>query len=171
MLLAKHYAQTAAPTFGEADADDFHIAREIALEDVRGGMKAEGGSDEIDERRSGLEFESGEIAIAREVSLRLVPADARPVVGGLKREIHIFRGFQFEDGKAAIACDAQEIQDAALAGNLSEYVFEDVFALDGDINPGDILVDDGLHPGLCLVEIEGVEEVAGQSATSNPQAG
>src|SRR5258708_22095650 len=129
MLLAKHYAQAAAPACGEADADDFHIAQEIALENVRGGMKAEGGSDEIDERRGGLEFESGEIAVAREVSLRLVPANARPVVGGLKREIHIFRGFQFEDGKAAIARDAQEIQDAALAGNLSEYLFVDVFEI------------------------------------------
>src|SRR5258707_15043348 len=102
-------------------------------------MKAEGGSDEIDERRSGLEFESGEIAVAREVSLRLVPANSRPVVGGLEWEIHIFRGFQFEDGKAAIACDAQEIQDAALAGNLSEYLFVDVFGIEGDINAGDIL--------------------------------
>ena len=91
--MAKHYTQTAAPTFGEADADDFHIAREIALEDVRGGMKAEGGSDEIDERRGGLEFESGEIAIAREVSLRLVPANSGPLVGGLEGEIHILGGF------------------------------------------------------------------------------
>src|SRR6266478_3184784 len=65
-LLAKHYTQTAAPAFGEADADDFHIAREIALEDVRGGMKAQGRGDEIDERRGGVEFESGEIAIAGE---------------------------------------------------------------------------------------------------------
>jgi hypothetical protein len=74
--LTKHYAEAAAPAFGEAYADDFHIARNVALKDVRGGMKAEGGSDEIDERRGGLEFESGEIAVAGEVALGLVPADA-----------------------------------------------------------------------------------------------
>jgi hypothetical protein len=41
-------------------------------------MKAQGGGDQVDERRDGLEFDSGEIAIAGEVALRLMPADAGP---------------------------------------------------------------------------------------------
>jgi hypothetical protein len=40
-LMTKHYAQTAAPAFGKADADDFHVARKVAQKNVRGGMKAE----------------------------------------------------------------------------------------------------------------------------------
>jgi hypothetical protein len=39
-LLAEHYTEAAAPAFGEADADDFEVAREVTLKDVRGGMKA-----------------------------------------------------------------------------------------------------------------------------------
>jgi len=66
---------------------------------------------------------------------------------------------------------AQEIQDAALAGNLSEYLFVDVFGSEGDINAGDILVDQGLHPALGLGAIEGVTEVAGKGVTEIPQVG
>jgi hypothetical protein len=45
------------------------------------------------ERRGGLKFDAEEIAVACEICLRLVPADAGPVVGGLEREIYIFDGF------------------------------------------------------------------------------
>ena len=106
-LLTKHYAEAAAPAFGEADADDFDVARKVALKDIGGGMKAEGGRDQIDERRRRMQFESREIAVAREVSLRLMPANARPVVGGLEGEIDIFGGLQFQNGEAAAAGDAQ----------------------------------------------------------------
>src|SRR6266852_8684186 len=113
-------------------------------------MKAKRRRDEIDERRRGLKFEAGEIAVAREVSLQLMPADARPVVGGLEREIHIFRGFQFQNGKAAAARNAQEIYDAVLAGDLSENLFVHVFGIERDINAAYILLHEGLHPALGL---------------------
>jgi hypothetical protein len=104
ILLTKHDAETAAPAFGEADADDFHVARKIALKGIGGGMKAEGGRDQINKRRRGLEFDAREIAVAREVSLRLMPANA---VRGLEGEIDVFGGFEFQNGEAAAARDAQ----------------------------------------------------------------
>jgi len=106
-LLTKHDAETTAPAFGKADADDFHVAGKIPLKGVGGGMKAESGRDQIDEWGCGLELESREIAVTREVRLRLMPANARPVVRGLEGEIDVFCGLEFQNGQAAAARDAQ----------------------------------------------------------------
>ncbi len=46
-----------------------------------------------------------------------------------------------------------------------------MFGIEGDINAGDILVDEGLHPALSLGAIESVTKVAGKGATEIPQVG
>src|SRR5208283_5909977 len=96
-LLPEHYTQSTPPAFGQAHADDFHFRRKIALQDVRGGMKMQRGGDQINQRRGWLEFQAREITVTRKVSLGLMPADARPIVRGLHRQIHVLRGFEFQN--------------------------------------------------------------------------
>ena len=66
-----------------------------------GGVKAQRGRDEIDERRSRLQFEPGEIAAMREVASFEMLVDAQPIVCGLKRKVNVFGSFQFDDGEPA----------------------------------------------------------------------
>src|SRR5208337_142102 len=113
-LLPEHYTQSTPPAFGQAHADDFHFRRKIALQDVRGGMKMQRGGDQINQRRGWLEFQAREITVTRKVSLGLMPADARPIVRGLHRQIHVLRGFEFQNRQAFRARDAQQVQNAVL---------------------------------------------------------
>ncbi len=61
-----------------------------------------------------------EVAIAREVAGLLMFTDARPVIAGLQRQIHIFRRFQFQDGETPGAGYSQEVKDSTLPSGLRE---------------------------------------------------
>jgi len=56
-------------------------------------METKRRGNQIDERGSGLQFNSWEIAIAGEIVLLEMPADAKPVACGLQWQMNGFAGF------------------------------------------------------------------------------
>ena len=92
-LLTHDDANAAAPALRETYTRDFDFRADIAKDAGRGGMETESGSDEVDEWRRLLQFDTGKISVTRKVSLSEMPADARIVVGGLQREMDVFGGF------------------------------------------------------------------------------
>jgi hypothetical protein len=58
-----------------------------------------------------------------------------------------------------------------LTGNLSENLFVNVTGIERNINAGDILADEGLHPAFRLRAIEGVANVAGEGVAEILQVG
>src|SRR6266852_9663358 len=99
LLLAHHYAESAAPAFREAHANDFQIGREIFQELVGSGMKSQRGRDHINERRGLLQSDAGKIAVTSDFSALQLAPDAQPIVGGLQGQVNVLAGFQFDDGE------------------------------------------------------------------------
>ncbi len=58
-----------------------------------------------------------------------------------------------------------------LAGDLGEHLLVDMFWIEGDIDAGDIVVNECLHPAFGLGSIEGVANVAGQGVAEILQVG
>jgi hypothetical protein len=92
-LLAHDDAEAAAPTLCQADAGAFYLGRKIAKESVRRRMKAERWSNQVDEGRSSLQFDSGKISVACEISLIEMVIDMKPIARGLQREMNVLAGF------------------------------------------------------------------------------
>src|SRR6266436_7674912 len=86
LQLAHHYAESAAPAFREAHANDFQIGREIFQELVGGGVKSQRGRDHINERRGLLQRNAGKIAVTSNFSALQLAQNAQPVVGGRSEE-------------------------------------------------------------------------------------
>jgi len=55
----------------------------------------------IEQRQRVGEFAAGEIAVPGEALVELVPADPRPVVEALQRQVNVFVGLEFQDGQTA----------------------------------------------------------------------
>src|SRR5579863_5945059 len=117
-------------------------------------MKSESGGDDIHNRRSRLKFDAGKIAVASDVAVRLMTANARPVVGGLQRQVDIFGGLQFQDGQAARSRDAQQVENAVAPGGLRENLFVNVIGIEHGIDAGDVLENVDLHPAFGLRAVE-----------------
>ena len=84
----------------------------------------------------------------------VVVADADPVVETLEGEVQILRGFEFEDGEAAVAGDGEEVEHAAVAclegGDLGVDV-GGVELAEGALAFGegaDVLAEGGFEPGF-----------------------
>ena len=92
-LLTHDDAEAAAPTLCQADARALDLGRKITKKRIRGGMKAQRGSNQVDEGRSSLQFDSGKISVAREISLVEMMVDMKPVARGLQREMNVLAGF------------------------------------------------------------------------------
>ena len=59
---------------------------------------------------------AGEISEALEVAAAMMPADPRPVIEALHGKMEILGGLEFDDRQAAVAGDAQQIDDGAVGG-------------------------------------------------------
>jgi hypothetical protein len=81
-------------------------------------VKAQRWRNQINERRRGLQLDSGEITVTGEIASLLMAADSRPIVSCLQGQIQSFGGLQFQNGEAAEAGDAKKIQDSVLRGAL-----------------------------------------------------
>jgi hypothetical protein len=68
----------------------------------------------------------------------------------LQRQIQIFGGFQFEDCEAAGAGDGKKIENAVLCGGLRKDLFVNALGKQGDIDAGDVLLNNGLQPTFGL---------------------
>lgn len=168
--MAHYHPDAVAPTFGQAHADDFEFGREIAQEDVGGGMKAQSRSDEIDEWRSGLQLHAGKISITREVTLFEMAPDTEPIVGCLEWKMEILAGFQFEDGEAASARDAEQVEDAVFAAGVGENLCVNKARIERGVDARDIRSNQGFEPAFGLRAIQRMASVAGERVPMNFQA-
>jgi hypothetical protein len=91
--LAHNDAQAATLAFRQANSCVLQLSREEAEKNVPGGMEAKRRSNQIDKRRSGLQFDSWEISVAIKITPFQMTADAKPTAGGLQREVNGFAGF------------------------------------------------------------------------------
>jgi len=111
-----------APAFVEGDQGPADAGREVAKDDLGGGVDVEGGGDQVEVRRIGAEAGVGEVAVLLEVAEaggavdvgEVVVADADPVVEALEGEVEVFAGFDFDDGEAVGAGDGEEVEHSAV---------------------------------------------------------
>jgi hypothetical protein len=85
--------EAAAPAFRQTDPSAFQRGRKKTQKDIRGRVESKRRSDEIDERRSGLKFNSWEISVASKIALFQMTANAKPIAAGLQREMNVLAGF------------------------------------------------------------------------------
>src|SRR5579863_3091152 len=79
-------------------------------------MVLEGGRDEKEPRGDLRERDPLKIAPRGELLAIEVPLHAHPIIKRLQGQMDVLIGFYFDDGEPAVAIDAQQIDDAALAG-------------------------------------------------------
>jgi hypothetical protein len=91
--LAHDDSQAAAPALRQADSCAFQFVGEKTQKSVRGRMEAKRRSNQIDERRSGLQFDSREISVAGKIALLEMTAYVKPVACGLQRKMNVLAGF------------------------------------------------------------------------------
>jgi hypothetical protein len=94
ILLAVDHAQPAAPALRETYADHLKLRRKIAQQHFRGGMKTLQRRDQVDQRRRRLQLHAREISVTREIGLLEMTPNAKPLTGGLHRQMKVLRGFQ-----------------------------------------------------------------------------
>jgi len=97
LLLPHNDAKIAAPTFCETYTSNFHLRRQMAQQCVGSGMKAQGWCDQVDDRGRGLQLDSGEISVPREITLLQVTVNAKLIIRGLQRKVDVFGGFQLQN--------------------------------------------------------------------------
>ena len=74
---------------------DFNIRVKIAQEFLRGGMKAEGGGNQIQQRRCGGKFTTLEVSKLLKLVSALKPIHSQPVIQPLEREVDFFMDLKF----------------------------------------------------------------------------
>src|SRR6266850_1806207 len=165
LLLAHHYAESAAPAFREAHANDFQIGREIFQELVGGGVKSQRGRNHINERRGLLQRNAGKIAVTSNFSALQLVQNAQPVVGGLQRQVNVLAGFQFDDGEPSRARNGEEIENPVLAAGVGKNLSIDESRIESGIHAGDILANEGFQPAFGLRAVQGMAGIAGERMT------
>ena len=79
-VLAIHHVNAIAPALVDLNQRPLDPRREIAQQRVSRGMNPQSRSDQVEQRRRAGNVSSGEISIAGELAVLLVPADPRPIV-------------------------------------------------------------------------------------------
>jgi len=159
-LLSHHDAETAAPAFRKTDARHFDFRGEVSEERAGGRMKPERGCNQIDERGSRLQIDSGEVTKAGKIALLEMAMDLKPVASGLEGKMNMFAGLQFENREAAGASDGEEIENAVFAPGVGEDLRIDKARIERRVNASHILANEGLEPALGLNAIERVPRIA-----------
>ena len=155
-------AQAPAPAFRQADPCAFQFDREKTQKSVRGRMEAKRRSNEIDEWRSGLQFDSRKISVASKIPLLEMTAYAKPVAGGLQREMNVLARFKLEDGETSGASDREEIENAVLAAGMREHLRINEARVESSIDAGDVFANQSFEPALWLRAIESMARFGGE---------
>ena len=150
---------------------------EVAKDDFRCGVDAEGGGNQEEARVGGAEADAGEVAVTLELAeaavlaglgvgvLGVVKADADPVVETLEGELGVFVGFDFEDGEATVVVDGEQVEHAAVAGGEGGNLGVGVFGAEGVVEACKFAAEFAFEPALGLHAEEQVAAVAGWVAT------
>src|SRR6266403_699201 len=75
---------------------------------------------QIDERGSRLELYAGKISVARKITPLQVVPHMPPVSGSLKSQVNVLSRFQFQNRHAPTSRDAEQIENAMLAGGIGK---------------------------------------------------
>src|ERR1039458_1728932 len=111
-------------------------------------MGAQGWGYEIKQGSSVGELASGEIAVAEEASVLLVPAHAGPVVEALEREMNVFVGLELEDGEATVVGAGEHVDHGAIAGGEGGHLRIDEALVEAPVDGADIADDQRFQPAL-----------------------
>ncbi len=74
--------------------------------------------------------------------------------------MEILGGFEFDDGEAVVAGDAQQIDDSAVGCGKGGHLWVEHGGVQARIQQGDVTLDDRLQPALGLQAIEGIGVIA-----------
>jgi hypothetical protein len=129
-LLAEHYAQSAAPAFPAAYADDFPVAGKIALQGAGCGMKTQR---RRDQNSRSAQNRPGAYA------QRMRAQQAAACKGRSRFSV----AFNSRNRQAPCARDAEKIQHSVLPGHLCKHLLVDVGGIQGDVDAADVLADRG----------------------------
>jgi len=124
-VFAPDDADLLTPAFVEGEEVPLYAGADVAEDDLCGGMDVQRGGYEVEARWERGELDAAEVAVALELAeagggvggLQMVVADADPVVEALQGQVEIVVGFELDDGEAAVGGDAEEVEEAAVAGS------------------------------------------------------
>src|ERR1700676_5006879 len=88
-------------------------------------------------------------------------AYAKPIAGGLQREMNVLAGFEFENGQAARARHSEEIENAMLAAGMREHLRINEARVESRIDASHIFTDESFKPALRLRAIKSVTRFGG----------
>src|SRR3990172_11412706 len=98
MPLPQDHLHSAPPVLAEPDAVNFDLRTQMAQDDVGRRVKAQRWGDQQQTRWTRTEGDAREIAVARELLPRILPAHAKPIIHCLQRHVNVFLGLEFKHG-------------------------------------------------------------------------
>src|SRR5271167_307765 len=117
-------------------------------------MGAQGGGDEVEKGRRFGKLTAGEVAVADEAAVLLVPAHARPVVEALEREMNVLVGLQLEDGEAAIEGAGEDVDHGAVGGGEGGNLRVDEALVEPLVDGANVADDQRFQPALGAEAID-----------------
>src|SRR5260370_5120360 len=132
-------------------------------------MESQRWRDEINNRCSLLQFNSGKIAIARDFSALQLSANAQPIVRCLQRQMQVLAGLQFNDRQPPGTRYGEEVEDAVFVAGIGKNLSVNKPLIEHGINARDVLANDGFQPALRLSAVERMARIAGQRVAINLQ--
>src|SRR5271170_1500596 len=118
--------------------------------------------DQVYERRHPLQFDAGEISVARKIALLQMTPDAQPIVRRLQRQMNMLGRFQLENRQAAFARNRKHVEDAMLAAAIGEDLRVDKMRIERGVDARYLFANQGLEPPFRLRAIERIAGVARQ---------
>ena len=158
-------AKAAAPVLGEAHVNNFHLRAEITQQHILGGMEAQLRSNQVYERRSGLQLNAGEISAVPKIASLEMMLDAQPVIGCLEREVNVLGCFQLENREAGVARDCEHVENAVLAAAIGENLSVDKTRIESGVDARDVVANQGFEPPFGLRAIQRIARLACERMT------
>ena len=161
-----------APALVERDEGPGDLRAEVAENDFGGGVDAQRGGYEIEERGLGGKALAGEVAVGLELAqtglgggrLGVVPTHADPVVEALERELGVLFGFELEHGEPALLGDGEQVEQGAVGGGEGGHLRVDGVGEQVGVELGEVAAKVVFEPALGLEAEEGVSFIGGRAA-------
>ena len=138
-LLAHDYSKPVPPILCQAYPHDFQIRRKVSQQRIRGGMKSQSGSHQVNDRRGLLQLDPAEVSVSSKIALFQVPAHAQPVVRSLQRKVYVLAGFQLKNCQAAVGCHRQHVENPMFTTAVGEDLRIHKALIERGIDPRDVL--------------------------------
>ena len=104
MFPPEEYFDILSPAVVDSHLHDADGRIQVSEHLPRGGVKAKGGGNQINQRRRVGELDAWEIAEFLKLAALLQPLDAQPIVQALERKVNILLHLQLQHGQAATSC-------------------------------------------------------------------